>query len=316
MKYCTNCGHQMEDDMKFCQRCGTSSAPFNFAQSAQMEHKEIHSAHPKLNLVYTENEGGSTKIDIQEDRIRRPGMRIFGWLFLCFAIFALFLPEDMHIKLIGAIAYATISIICLILSNTPKGNRYIFAKGKPILRRQPVITFIWMLSFVCMMIIMSDYLHKNRENITQSENDIVSQSPIETDSQVEKKESLADVQNWYNNSKGTVSNNFVNLLNTQTITDNSLGSNLSISKTKVTSIDFKFEKNLGCYYVLYFDCLVDNKYKCTGHSRGFIEYKGINIVWWSIEIDYGTTALIDQYNDNYDNIVIDYFNQLNQTYGD
>lgn len=127
-----------------------------------------------------------------------------------------------------------------------------------------------------------------------------------------KTTTLSEVETWYNGMISRVSSNFIDSLNSKTFETINLGTQ-NVSKTNITEIQFRFEADIGCYYLIYYKCKL-GKYDCTGHARGFLEYNGTNIVWWSYELDYQNTAVVDYFDDFYDDYVIQYYDELVKTY--
>ena len=121
------------------------------------------------------------------------------------------------------------------------------------------------------------------------------------------KTTISNVKLWFENQKNVVASSFENYLNTQTINSR------SINNTQVTDIEFKFDRNLGCYYILYFNCKLGNS-NCEGHTRAFLRYQEDSIKWWSLEITKNNQVLIDDYDDDYEDIVMNYYNQLVNKY--
>ena len=74
MKYCTKCGHQMADDMLFCQKCGAKSEPVKTEQTAAPQPTEVKPAAPQQTYtappVNTQTTPGNKKVKI------RKGMKV------------------------------------------------------------------------------------------------------------------------------------------------------------------------------------------------------------------------------------------------
>lgn len=128
-----------------------------------------------------------------------------------------------------------------------------------------------------------------------------------TNTKVVDKTTLSTVKLWFEGQKETVALGFENYLDSQTLNSK------KIYNTKVTDIEFKFDSDLGCYYLLYFNCEIGHSHY-NGHARGFLEYKGNSVEWWSLEIAYNNYVLLDDYNYDYEEIVVNHYKELISKY--
>ena len=148
----------------------------------------------------------------------------------------------------------------------------------------------------------------------QNDADAVNANPIVTDSAAAPATNMSDIKTWYENNSDSVATKFEDYLNNETITVTD--AEYKIANTDVSEIKFMFGDNDGwyeCHYVTYFTCKVGDM-DCSGHARGFVKYGSDAVTWWSLEIDHNNTALIDEYNDEYDTIIEDYYKELESTY--
>jgi Ca2+/Na+ antiporter len=129
-------------------------------------------------------------------------------------------------------------------------------------------------------------------------------TPIPT--QTPKKDTLYDVQLWYEGMKPEVAHTFeINFADMYSA---------SITNVRIAETKLYFSSDFGCFFEVYFKCTYDGK-KCEGFAWAFLEYLDDKITWWCIEVDYGWDALIEDFNDYYDDYVEDYYNELVRQYG-
>lgn len=122
MKYCINCGNPMEDDMLYCQKCGTKS--------------EIIQPEP------------ITSPEVLVEKPIRKGMFILCIVFGVFAaIYLTLIFDDPLIGLSGIAFFGIISAMFYVLSKSPKDSRYILGKTSGISKKLFVIASI-ILAFV------------------------------------------------------------------------------------------------------------------------------------------------------------------------
>ena len=148
----------------------------------------------------------------------------------------------------------------------------------------------------------------------QNGGDTANAAPVESGSYTAPATSMSDIKAWYENKSDSVATQFEDYLNNETLTVS--GAEYQIANTDVSEIKFMFGGNDGwyeCHYATYFTCKVGDM-NCSGHARGFMKYGSDTVTWWSLEIDRNDTALIDDYNDEYDTIIADYYKELERTY--
>lgn len=117
MKYCSNCGNPMEDEMLFCQKCGTKVAdPSTTATTL----KKYENAHSTQNNVVQDHSGKPRK-----------GMKILSIICCVFAV--LYVPMSI---IVGPFMLSMTAFFCIlalmffVLSKSPKNNPYILGKQK------------------------------------------------------------------------------------------------------------------------------------------------------------------------------------------
>ncbi len=116
MKYCSNCGNPMKDEMLFCQKCGTKAAEPSTATTL----KKIENTH-------------SAKKDIIQDYsgIPRRGMKILSIICAILAIAYVPMSFIRELFLLSATAFfGILALMFLVLSKSPKNNPYIWGKQK------------------------------------------------------------------------------------------------------------------------------------------------------------------------------------------
>lgn len=126
--------------------------------------------------------------------------------------------------------------------------------------------------------------------------------------------SFEDVKHWYEVNKTLVSDEFATYLGSTSI--NVDGVETKAENIKIDDISFRFGEEDGfydCYYLINFSCTI-NEADATGHTRGFLEYQGDKVTWWSLEIDQGDKVLLDQYDEEYDTIIENYYKSLKEQY--
>lgn len=118
MKFCAKCGNQMEDDMVFCQKCGTKDLSVN-----------------EMSFVQNEKQGFSTQIhtstnfehgDNMPVKLRK-SMKIWMIVFFVFAgIFAIGSMADISM-LAGVCMFGILGLMFLALAKVPKGSVRLFS---------------------------------------------------------------------------------------------------------------------------------------------------------------------------------------------
>jgi len=338
----------MEDDMLFCQKCGTKYVILSDKAEGQKyvsnsvtdekinknDDKETVKPLNPDNVIYSNGQEAPIK--------KRKGVKFAAWVCSIFAAIYLIMSLALDNSMFAAtILFEGLSIAFFVISRTKKDNAQTnnFDKAKKLEKilavfliiLMPYIGIIYVLikkpfkkdgnifaSIYCAtMIICVIFIIVTTNKPSSSANDIIlSSSNInieETQSDKLNNEiTLSDIEKWFESQKNSISRDFVTYSNSKTINITKLG-RVNISKTEVTKTDLKFEKDLGCYYVVYFNCEVGN-YECTGHARGFIKYHEKTVIWWSLEIDNGYNTLFDEINDEYDDYVVEYYDMLASSY--
>ena len=127
MKYCSNCGHPLEDDAHFCSNCGHRCGEKNLA-------------------------------DVEKASVvDRKGMRISCWVSVIIGIISMVMAftDDYSMMAMAAFCFPLAGMF-YILSKTPKKSKYLFGASSGI-RRSFFVTACIVLSFVLFMILSDEY---------------------------------------------------------------------------------------------------------------------------------------------------------------
>ena len=119
---------------------------------------------------------------------------------------------------------------------------------------------------------------------------------------------LSDVQEWYEAQMPSVSQLLIEYVQ----------SVKGLSNMNITESTFRFGEDSGwydCHYTLYFTCKVDGV-ACTGEARGFLKYQDTTLNWFHFEIfrDADWVTIVEHYDDSYDQIIEDYYKELEAQY--
>lgn len=119
---------------------------------------------------------------------------------------------------------------------------------------------------------------------------------------------LNDIQAWYNNQTSAVSQSLIKY--SQSVN--------GLSSLNVNSSKFRFGEDFGwydCHYTFNFVCVVDGV-TYNGEARAFMKYQDSTINWFHFEIfaNDGTQSLVEHYDDSYDQIIEDYYKELESQY--
>ena len=286
MKYCYKCGNQMEEDMLFCSKCGTKVI---VPSSNQTEHsnqiRNQTSTNIHINSIH--NPTSVKKI--------RKGMLIFSVMCFIFAgVYALLSITDPFI-LGMATFFSVLGIMFVILAKSPKNNPYILAKQSGIKKSLFVIicVFVAFISFFIIGLQTQDISSDTTDNTTQ---------------EISSAQTLSDVQKWYENQIPMVSQSLIEYAQ----------SVQGISNINVTESHFRFGENFGwydCHYTIYFVCNVNGE-NCTGEARAFLKYEDTQLSWFHFEIfrDSDWQTMTEHYDESYDQIIENYYKELEAAY--
>lgn len=156
MKFCVKCGHQMDDDMLFCQKCGTKSVVIP-EEATPVESQPVSDPTPVLTpppVQSTSNEQPSRKeAPIQSKPKKRKAMKAWSIVFAVFAaIYAIISSSEP--SMFAMVPFCLIfAIMFFLLSKSPKGNPYMFGKTSGLKKKWFVLLCI-VASFTVFGVIM------------------------------------------------------------------------------------------------------------------------------------------------------------------
>lgn len=330
MKYCTKCGHQMADDMMFCQKCGTkvesATAPAQETPKADMPNQAAPQyASPQPTYYTTPTNPTATK---KEGKMRK-SMKI--WMIVCFvfaAIYALISIAEPSI-IAMTLFFGILGIMFLILGLTPKTDKYMFGKSSGLKKGAFVAICVAVAFFICGITMsvnppapstdtdapsqsstadQGSNQTEDNQNDNTTDNSTNEQPTTSTTQKPEDQTTMVDVQKWYENQIPAVSqalNEYAKSVDGLTV--------LNVNSSK-----FRFGEDSGwydCHYTFAFTCKV-NGVSYTGEARAFMKYNENTVNWFHFEIfsNSGVTSLVEHYDDSYDKIIEDYYKELESKY--
>lgn len=316
MKYCYKCGNPMEDDMLFCQKCGTRAindtdptprAPDPVAQEAEL--KRVQTPTNQAKTAPANNNAKANNLTSL-----RKGMKI--WMIVCIVFAGLY-------ALIGAMTgeagmavgmggfFAILAAMFFVLAKSPKGNPYILNRQSG-LKKKIFVLICVIVAFVVVGIGAStssttsqdgEEQYTSQPAIDNKQNDEVPQ-----DNNANTAITLTDVQNWYEEQIPAVSQSLMDYAKSVD----------GLTSLNVDSSKFRFGEDNGwydCHYTFIFTCKVNGS-TYNGEARAFMKYQDNTVNWFHFEIfsDSGTQSLVEHYDDSYDQIIEDYYKELESLY--
>lgn len=130
MKYCYKCGNPMEDDMLFCQKCGTrasnDTAPTPKATDPVAQEVELKQVHTPTNQAKTAPANNNAKANNLTSL--RKGMKI--WMIVCIVFAGLYVLIGAMVGEAGMAVgmggfFAILAAMFFVLAKSPKGNPYV-----------------------------------------------------------------------------------------------------------------------------------------------------------------------------------------------
>lgn len=87
----------------------------------------------------------------------------------------------------------------------------------------------------------------------------------------------------------------------------------------VSESKFRFGENsdwFDCHYTIYFTCKVNGE-NCFGEARAFLKYGENTLTWFHFEIFRRAdgASIVEHYDDSYDQIIENYYKELEKQYG-
>ena len=341
MKYCSKCGNPMDDDMMFCQKCGTK---FTDASRESL----VKDAATILNASIPNPAPIPQPTPPVVQKPRRFLKAIATFCLFGAAVMLLMSLAVESTMMIGAFVYGIFGVMFLMLSKTPKGSTYLFGKDKGIKKG----LFIWICIFAVFasVIIFASNLCNHEYTLTETKAATCTENGKETYicdlCEHKKTETIKATGHTMDGDKCTIcgyvetkennsqNNNNGNNENTgkPTMKDieawyvadiSNVGKALAeyaptkvsgLSDFKVTEGKFFFGNNDGWVdlnYTVYFTCKV-NGVKCTGEARAFREYKSDSVYWFHFEIvkDSDWSVIIEEYDDGCDAMMEKHYAEL------
>lgn len=145
MKYCSNCGHPLEDDAHFCSNCG---------HSVSNEKNDTISGRNPTDWNYGENRFADVKETVSGDR---KGMRISCWAFAILGVISIVMAftDDYSMMAMAGFCFPLAGMF-YILSKTPKKSKYLLGTTSGI-SKSLFVTCCIVLSFVLFMLLDNEY---------------------------------------------------------------------------------------------------------------------------------------------------------------
>ena len=297
MKFCVKCGNPMDDDMLYCQKCGTKSP---IEPEKTLDNDNVESSFESE----TKSEIESVQESSEESRVPRKSMCIWRNVFFFFTAFSLVSSINDALSIAMSVFFLILALMFWVLSRVPKEQNYVFGK----ITKKSFVIFcvaIGFLSYVALFELTFPE-EQNIQTTTEQQETNMTSTGVET--------SFEDVKHWYEVNKTLVSDEFATYLGSTSI--NVDGVETKAENIKIDDISFRFGEEDGfydCYYLINFSCTI-HEADATGHTRGFLEYQGDKVTWWSLEIDQGDKVLLDQYDEEYDTIIENYYKSLKEQY--
>lgn len=332
MKYCYKCGNPMEDDMLFCQKCGTKvNEQYHQEETSAQDTKEHSEPNQKNEQNLKEASDFVTEepyISYQSQQTQVPtktlrkSMKIGMIACLILAGFTLLteiIAEGQYATGIGiGSLFAILAFMFFILAKSPKENMFILNRQSGMKKKTFVIVCI-VIAFLFSMIFMvlqdsNATSSENTSNTTQFSTEDQEQKDNSKENETDKenvsdeKTTLSDIEKWYENQIPAVSQSLIEYA--QAVN--------GISNVNVTDAKFRFGEDSGwydCHYTVYFTCKVNGD-DCGGEARAFLKYNDDQLTWFHFEIyrDSDFLTLVEQYDDSYDQIIEDYYKELESEY--
>lgn len=196
MKYCTSCGHQMEDDMVFCQKCG-----------AQVSEPAKNGSQPNKNLAsnlqaYNGTDSFSSLPQTLNPK-KRTGMKTLSIICFVFAIIYFIMACATDISMLGMVAFMGIlGVMFMVLSKFPKEQKEITLKGgnKQIKKSNFIIACVCLafILFSIFLIAFGDSANTDKEGTAAATSAAPSAASEETPTPSTEPELIIDVTKFAN----------------------------------------------------------------------------------------------------------------------
>jgi hypothetical protein len=213
--------------------------------------------------------------------------------------------------------YGILGVMFLLLSVTPKDSTYMFGDYTS-LKKSIFITiclvgaFIVVLGGITIIAMTPNTITEPNENqsvdySTDNTDTVIDEAIMDIDAEPDNI-TMADVQTWYENQIPAVG---------QALSDYAQSVD-GLTVLNVTSSKFRFGEDSGwydCHYTFYFTCQV-NGVIYDGEARAFMKYNDNTVNWFHFEIfsNDSLVSLVEHYDDSYDQIIEDYYKELESKY--
>lgn len=256
------------------------------------------------------NDGGSSKNGL------RTSMKV--WMIICLIFASLYM-------LIGAVNqtpamgiaifcfFGVLAVMFFVLAKSPKGNPFILGRANGI-KKIPFVLSCILIAFVLFGVVTgtsssSSASQEDNQEEKESVSEVTEQSNIDAGDTTSETTTLSDIQTWYDSQLPGVSQLLIEYA--QSVE--------GLSNMNITESTFHFGEDFGwydCHYTLYFTCKIDGT-ACTGEARGFLKYQDTTLNWFHFEIfrDSDWATIVEHYDDSYDQIIEDYYKELEEQYG-
>lgn len=283
----------MEDEMLFCQKCGTKvDIPSNTSE-------EVNQTVDSNSITYQNYNIPNNTIN-KKPAVRK-GFKVGATI--CFVFAGIYALISIGISMMFGMTLflGILGIMFLLLGKTPKEAKYMFGKTNG-LTKGAFVGICIALAFVCFGVFVST---------TEPPADITTSNTTQTQSvnnDEQKNISLKDIEKWYKSEMPTVSQNLIEYA--QGVK--------GISNVNVTESKFRFGEEDGwydCHYTYYFTCKVNGD-KCKGEARAFRKYNDDNINWFHFEIyrDADWKTIVEEYDETSDKTIEEYYKELTSQY--
>lgn len=317
MKYCYKCGNPMEDDMLFCQKCGAKALIATDSHSPKSEpvEQQVDLEQPQAPIRRTKHIPVNNNTNEDNQFGLRKGMKIGMIICIVFAgVYALIGASigeaGMAVGMGGF--FVVLAAMFFVLAKSPKNNQYILNRASGLKKK----TFVLICVIVAFAIVgvgagtSSGTTTQGGENqhTSQSASDNKQNDEISQDRSIDTATTLSDIQKWYEDQIPTVSQSLVDYAKSVD----------GLTLLNVDSSKFRFGESSGwydCHYTFMFTCVV-NGITYNGEARAFMKYQDNTVNWFHFEIfsNTGVQSLVEHYDDSYDQIIEDYYKELESLY--
>ena len=129
MKYCVKCGNPMEDDMLFCQKCGTKSLPV--PEESEPRERATYTSDPEQSQQPDKavlKASGRAKAKKKKKNSSKTAATVMFILAAIYALMSVGIPQMLGMTFFLIV----LGLMFIVLSKTPKGSKNIFGKEKGI----------------------------------------------------------------------------------------------------------------------------------------------------------------------------------------